>query len=256
MDKATIIGIMAAFGLVIASIMMGGSAGAFFDVPSVLIVFGGTIGAGLICMPLKQITGAAKVAGNAFFERSKDPKNLVSNLVDFAGKARKEGILALESAAKEQDDKFFQKALQLAVDGQSLDAIDDILTIEIEQIQQRHTIGAETFTTLGTFAPALGLIGTLIGLVQMLQSMDDPSSIGPAMAVALLTTFYGAILANLVFNPIAGKLKTRSKEEKLYKELILTGILSISAGDNPRIVEQKLLSFLAPRVRTSQFSGA
>ena len=161
--------------------------------------------------------GALKVASNAFLEKVKDPTSLVASMVEFATKARKEGILALESASTEQDDPFLQKALQLAVDGQSLESIDEILQTEIDQIRQRHQLGAETFSTLGTFAPALGLIGTLIGLVQMLQNMDDPSSIGPSMAVALLTTFYGAILANLVFIPIAGKLKTRSKEEVLYK---------------------------------------
>ena len=256
MDKATLIGNITAFGLVIAAIAIGGAAGAFIDVPSLLIVVGGTIGAALISLPLPQFTGAMAVAKNAFFEKTKNPAELVGTMVEYAGKARKEGILALESAAKEQQDPFLQKALQLAVDGQSLNAIEEILTTEIEAIKQRHSLGAETFTTMGTLAPALGLIGTLIGLVQMLKSMDDPSTIGPAMAVALLTTFYGAILANLVFNPIAAKLKTRSKEEVLYKELILTGMLSIAAGDNPRIVEQKLLSYLAPRQRASQFAEA
>jgi chemotaxis protein MotA len=255
MDKATLIGFIAAFGLVLLAIITGGGAGAFLDSSSLLIVVGGTLGAGMIAFPLNLVIGAGKVMGNAFSEKSKDVATLVNNLVDYASKARREGILALESASKEQDDPFLQKALQLAVDGQSLEAIDEILSIEIDKVRQRHAKGAEFFSTLGAYAPALGLIGTLIGLVQMLQSMSDPSSIGPAMAVALLTTFYGAVLANLVFNPIANKLKTRSAEEVMYRELVVTGMLSISAGDNPRIVEQKLLSFLAPNLRTSQFSS-
>jgi chemotaxis protein MotA len=255
MDKATLIGILAAFGLVIGSIAIGGSGGAFINLPSLAIVVGGTIGAGLVAFPLSQFIGSIKVATNAFFEKKRDAQTLVVTIVDFASKARKEGILALESAAKEQEDPFLQKALQLAVDGQSLESIDEILSIEIDKIQQRHQVGAEIFSTLGAYAPALGLIGTLIGLVQMLQSMEDPSTIGPAMAVALLTTFYGAVLANLVFNPISGKLKNRSREEVMTKELVVTGMLSISAGDNPRIVEQKLMSFLAPRNRASQFGS-
>ncbi len=255
MDKATLIGFLAAFGLVVGAIAVGGTMGAFVDVPSLLIVIGGTIGAGLIAFPMSDFTSAVKVAANAFSEKTRDPAEIVAKMVEFASKARREGILALESASKEQDDPFLQKALQLAVDGQSLDSIDEILSIEIEKVKHRHQQGADIFSTLGAYAPALGLIGTLIGLVQMLQSMDDPSSIGPAMAVALLTTFYGAILANLVFNPIAAKLRTRSKAEVVYKELVVTGMLAISAGDNPRIVEQKLLSYLAPAKRTSQFDS-
>jgi len=256
MDKATVIGIAAAFGLILMAISLGGSLGSFIDIPSVLIVVGGTLAAGMVSMPLEQFIGSFAVAKKAFSEQKKNPRELVGLMVEFATKARKEGILALESAAKEQQDPFLQKALGLAVDGQSLAAIESILTTEIDSIRQRHSLGAEAFSTMGAFAPALGLIGTIIGLVQMLASMDDPSNIGPAMAVALITTFYGSILANIVFNPISTKLKTRSKEECLYKELIMTGILSIAAGDNPRIVEQKLLSYLAPRERTSQFAEA
>lgn len=253
MDIATVIGIISAFSLVLIAIMSGGMLSVFISIPSVMIVAGGTMGATLINYPLGQILGVANVLKKAFFHKLISSKSIIPLLVEFASKARKDGILALESMLKEVDDSFLQKGVQLAVDGLEPTSIREILEKEIEFLEERHSLGSEIFTTMGTFAPALGLIGTLIGLVQMLQSMEDPSSIGPAMAIALLTTFYGALLANLVFLPIAGKLKTRSKEEVLSKDLIREGILSIAAGDNPRIVEQKLHAFLAPKLRESSF---
>jgi chemotaxis protein MotA len=170
-------------------------------------------------------------------------------LVGFAAKARKDGMLALESHLKDIDDSFLVKGLELAIDGQEPNSIGEILQVELESLEGRHQLCAEIFVSMGNFAPAMGLLGTLIGLVQMLQQMDDPSKIGPAMAVALLTTFYGVLLANLLFLPIAGKLKTRSKHEVLLKQLILEGVMAIQSGDNPRIVEQKLKAFVAPMDR-------
>ena len=249
MDIATVLGVVSAFGLVIIAMLLGGSLIIFIDVTSLLIVVGGTIGAGLIAYPMGHMTGAAKIAQKAFLHTPTDSAELIKQMVDFSSKARREGILALEKEVESVKDEFMVQAIQLAVDGQESEAIENLLSNEIAFLKQRHKVGAEIFTTLGAFAPALGLIGTLIGLVQMLQSMDDPSAIGPAMAVALLTTFYGAVLANLVFNPIAEKLKNRSSEEVLVKELILEGILAISIGDNPRLVEQKLKTFLAPNMR-------
>jgi len=169
--------------------------------------------------------------------------------VDLSGKARKGGILALESSIKEVGDQYFAKGLQLVVDGIEINSVRNVLEKDIEYSSDRHRLGAEVFVTIGTFAPALGMIGTLIGLVQMLQNLEDPSQIGPSMAVALLTTFYGTLVANLIFLPIAGKLKTRSKEEMLVKELIMEGVISIASGENPRIMEQKLQSFIPPKSR-------
>ncbi len=166
-----------------------------------------------------------------------------------AGIARREGILALEANTNEMKDEFMKKGMMLSVDGLEPSAIKDILDTEIVAIQERHKLGAEIFTSLGTFAPALGMIGTLIGLVQMLRTMEDPSTIGPAMAVALLTTFYGAVMANILFLPIAGKLKNRSGEEVLIKELMTEGIISIAKGENPRVIEQKLNAYLPPQLR-------
>jgi chemotaxis protein MotA len=254
MDIATIAGIVSAFGLVITAIMMGSGLSLFIDIQSLMIVVGGTLGATLINYPLKDVLKVMSVVKNAIFARQHRAQDLIANFVTLSSQARREGILALEPAIKEMDDDFLTKGLQLSVDGLEPQAIQTILETEVEHIQERHRLGAEIFSTMGTFAPALGMIGTLIGLVQMLQTMDDPSTIGPAMAVALLTTFYGAIIANIVCNPIAGKLRNRSSEEVLAKDLMVEGIMSIASGENPRILEQKLNAFLAPPLR-QQASG-
>ena len=247
MDLSTIVGLVLAFGLMLLA--MGSGVVSFINVPSALIVIGGTFGAAFVHYRFPQMLGAVGVVKQAFLYKPSSPTELIATLVDYANQARREGILALESAAEEAADPFLQRALQLAVDGHEVSAIESILSNEIDQLRERHRVGAEIFTSLATYAPALGMIGTLIGLVMMLQSMDDPATIGPSMAVALITTFYGAVMANLIFAPIAGKLKARSLEEVLYKELTMEGVLSISLGDNPRIVEQKLSSYLEPKLR-------
>ncbi len=155
----------------------------------------------------------------------------------------------MESELEGMDDAFLKKGVQLSIDGLEPAEISNLLEVEMDFIKSRHQLGAEIFTTMGTYAPAMGMIGTLIGLVQMLQNMDDPSTIGPAMAVALLTTFYGSVMANIICMPIAGKLRTRSKEEMLLKEMTVAGIISLSNGDNPRVLEQKLHAFVPPNQR-------
>ncbi len=251
MDIATLIGIVSAFGLVLLAI--GGGISLFINIPALMIVVGGTLGATMINYPLKDVLGAIKVVKNVFFTKFIAVDEITSQLVDFANKARREGILALESDAKDIDDPFLQKGVQLSVDGLEPQMIEEIMEIEIDNLRDRHTLGAEIFSTMGSFAPALGMIGTLIGLVQMLQTMDDPEKIGPAMAVALLTTFYGSVLANLVFMPISGKLRKRSKEESMAKTMIIEGVVGLTKGDNPRILEQKMLAFLSPTDRKSKF---
>lgn len=249
MDLATIVGIVLSFGLVAGAIVTGGSPMIFVNVPSMLIVIGGTIGATLVNYPLGHVLGVMGVIKNTFLAKGDNPTQVIERFIDYANRARREGILALEPLIKEVQDPFLQKGLQLTVDGLEPQTIQEILETEISYMEERHELGSEILSIMGAFAPAMGMIGTVIGLVQMLQNMNDPSSIGPSMAVALITTFYGAILANLVFNPMAGKLKTRSKEERLIKEMILEGILSISKGENPRIVEDKLNSFIPPKMR-------
>jgi len=252
MDIATILGIVSAFGLVFGAILMGGSLGMFINVPSFLIVVGGTIGVTLINYPLKEFLGIFKVVMKVFFGRDHSGLGVIKQFIDFGTKSRREGILSLESDIKDLSDEFVKKGIQLAIDGLEPESIREILETETTFIQGRHRLGAEIFTTMGTYAPAMGMVGTLIGLVQMLKSMDDPSTIGPAMAVALLTTFYGSLMANVLCMPMAGKLKTRSSEEALIKEMIIEGVMSLSAGENPRILEQKLMAFLPPSQRAGQ----
>ena len=254
MDIATIIGIVVAFGLMMMAIFQGGGIGMFIDVPSMLIVFGGTIGVALVNFPLADMLSAVKVAKKTFLIKEINTHDLIVQLMEFANKARKEGILSLQASIDQVEDPFLVKALQMAVDGQEPDDLKNMLNTEIDYIQERHSMGAEIFTALAAIAPAMGMVGTLIGLVQMLQNMSDPSSIGPAMAVALLTTFYGAVLANVLCSPMAGKLKTRSKTELLQKTIIVEGMGSILSGENPRVMEQKLHAYIAPNLRESVFN--
>ncbi len=253
MDIATILGVMSAFGLVCLAIFMGGGIQLFINVPALMIVVGGTLGATMINYPLRDVFGVFNVVKKALLTKNVSNRELIKRFIDFSSKSRKEGIMALEDEIKDVKDELLKNGIQLTIDGLEPQAIRDVLETEVDFIRSRHQLGAEIFTTMGTFSPALGMIGTLIGLVQMLQGMDDPSRIGPAMAVALLTTFYGSIMANIVCLPIAGKLRTRSKEEVLTKEMTIQGIISLTSGENPRILEQKLLAFLPPNQRESFF---
>ena len=249
MDIATVLGVISAFGLVIIAIFVGGGVELFINLPALMIVAGGTLGATLINYPLRDVFGVFSIAKNAIFTRKVSTDQLIKKFTMFANKSRKEGILALEDEMKKVKDDFLKKGVQLSIDGLEPQEIKDILETEVDFIKDRHQMGAEIFTTMGAFAPALGMIGTLIGLVQMLQTLDDPSRIGPAMAVALLTTFYGSMIANLLCIPVAGKLKTRSREEVLNKEMTIRGIISLSNGDHPRILEQRLLAYMPPQQR-------
>ena len=249
MDKSTILGIIFGFGLVIAAMSTGGGLLWFANTPSAMIVLGGTMGAVLINYPMSDILGVAKVAKNVFFQRELKTEDTINTLVEMSRIARRDGILALEDKLEGAKDPFFAKGVMLMIDGIEPAALSRILQTELEYVSERHRMGAEIFMTMGNFAPAMGMMGTLIGLVKMLMQMDDPASIGPAMAVALLTTFYGVILANLIFLPAAGKLKTRSAAEMTVKQLIINGILSVQSGDNPRILEEKLHSFISPGER-------
>ena len=253
MDIATVIGLLAAFGLLLSAILQGGSLTIFIDIGSILIVGGGTIGTVLVHFPLGDILGAFNVARKAFFHKPSSPIDTIEKLITYAGKARKEGILSLQSVMNEIDDEFFLKGLQMAVDGQEPEALKDMLEKEIEYVIERHDKGADIFATIAAYSPAMGMIGTLIGLVQMLQNMSDPSSIGPAMAVALLTTFYGAVIANIIAMPISGKLKLRSASEVLNKTLVTEGMKAILEGENPRLMEQRLHAFVSPKERQSNF---
>jgi chemotaxis protein MotA len=247
MDVASIIGMCIGFGLVLWA--LGANIMAFVDFPSVMIVFGGTIGATLLHYPLGEVLRVMRVVKKAFLHKEESAAEIIRTLVRFAETARKEGILALEQHALSLEDEFLKNGIILAVDGTDPEYIREIMTTEVDNIAERHKNGAAIMEAMGTYAPAFGMIGTLIGLIIMLRNMNDPSSIGSGMAVALVTTFYGAVLANLVFMPIAGKLKLRSAHELLLKDLCIQGIMAIQSGDNPRVVENKLKAFLDPSMR-------
>jgi len=252
MDKATVIGFVVAISCIIISILLGGSLIAFFDVPSLFIVFGGTIACLLTSFPMGDVTGLIKVAKMAFNEDATTMKDTIDLLVSLSERARREGILAIEKALNEIDDDYLKGGLRLAVDGSEPEAIKDALEIELENIEVRHKNGHKILETGGAMAPAYGMIGTLIGLVNMLQNMSDPAAIGPAMAVALLTTLYGACLANVLFIPLQTKLAYRTAAETLKKSLVIEGIIGIQGGDNPRMLRSKLETYLPPGNRSEE----
>ena len=227
----------------------GDKAGAFFDPASITIVVGGSIGAAFMSFPLKNLTGLFGVLKKAFFTKPQDPKKLIIDIVKYAEVARRDGILALEGVTKEIDDEFLITGVQMAVDGTDPEIIQTIMETELEILLERHEAGKGMLDALGRYCPAFGMIGTLIGLVAMLQHMEDPSQIGSGMATALLTTLYGALLANILFLPMAEKLAFRSAEEALSKTIIIHGVMAIQSGDNPRTVESKLMTFLPPAQR-------
>ncbi len=251
MDIATVIGLLAAFGLVIWGILLGGSLSQFWDAPSMAIVVGGTIAVLLVSFPLAKVKGLAPILRKAFFAVPQDPNEVITKMVRYAERARREGMLALEEESENETDDFLRKGLRLAVDGTDPQLLEKILETDIGQIEARHKSGKSILDAGGTFAPAFGMIGTLIGLINMLAALEDPSTIGAGMATALITTFYGALLANAVFLPLASKLEVRSGEEILVKEMIIDGIMAIQSGDSPRIVEEKLKSFLSPAQRVA-----
>ncbi|WP_298941498.1 flagellar motor protein PomA [uncultured Psychromonas sp.] len=253
MDLATLVGIIGAFGFVVMAMLMGGTLDMFVDVTSILIVFGGTAFVVMMKYNIGQFFGAIKIAMKAFMFKTDSPEELIVKTVEMADAARKGGFLALEEA--EITNPFMQKGVDMLVDGHDADVVRQTLQNDIRLTSERHEVGAEIFKNFGDVAPAMGMIGTLIGLVAMLSNMDDPKSIGPAMAVALLTTLYGAVVANMVALPIADKLKLRAQEEKLNRSLILDGVLGIQDGQNPRVIEGVLRNYLPESKRGSTDDG-
>lgn len=249
MDLATLVGIIAGFTLIGTAIFMKPGAGFFFRIDAMLIVMGGVFSATLVNFPLKDVLGSIKVAKNAFLHRALSANSLIEKLVELSRKARVEGILSLERDIAAMDDEFIKKGLQLMVDGTEPEILRDVLTTELTCLEDRHRLGQDIFKAMGTYSPAFGMAGTLIGLIQMLQQLQDPTKIGAGMAVAMVTTFYGVFLANMLFLPLAGKLKLRSDQEVVSKELAIEGICAIQSGDNPRLLRDKLVTFLAPEHR-------
>ena len=254
MDLATLIGLIGAIVLILGAILLGAASGMFFNIPSILIVVGGSIFVVLAKFTLQQFIGAVKVAVHAFKFRLPEPQEVIAEVVEIATVARKEGVLALEG--RETSSPFLQMGIQMMIDGQAPEVVKEALEKERRLALERHHWGAKIFSAFGDVAPAMGMIGTLIGLVQMLSNMDDPKSIGPAMAVALLTTLYGAILATMVFLPIADKLTLRMTEEARMQAMLIDALTAIQQGTNPRIIEQLLSSYLPPVKRGTAEAAA
>ena len=249
MDLASIVGLSFSAIVVIWGMVLGGDVKAFWDAPSVLIVLGGTLGAAMLANPIERTKNLLNILKHAFVSEQIDMIGLIQTLVSFAEKARREGLLALEEDAGQLDDEFMRKSIQLVVDGTDPELVKSILDTEIGLLEERHSSNKGYIDSIAELGPAFGMLGTLIGLIQMLGNLSDPDALGPGMAVALITTFYGSLMANMFAIPMGKKLVQNSSREILCRELMVEGILSIQAGENPRIVEEKLKVFLSPKMR-------
>lgn len=250
MDISTVVGLLLATAAIIGSIIYGSPISIFIDIPSIVVVGGGVIATTMIKWPLEQLKSLLSYYMKSIFMTRVDTRQMIDEIQKLAEMARRESVFALEKAPVE--DKFLKKAVTLAADNRPPEVITSILSLEIAAMEERHSKGVDILEGMGADGPAFGMIGTLIGLVQMLQNMSDPSSIGPAMAVALLTTFYGSVIANVFTIPVAAKLKQRSKEEATKMNIIVAGVLGIVAGENPRVIREKLDSFLPPKDRLAE----
>ena len=252
MDLNTVIGAALAFILVLGAMAIGpGGVMVFVYVPSMIIVFGGTIAVTMLAFPTPDLKPVMKVMMVAAIRKASTPTEEIDRIVEFANLARKEGLLALETKLQAVDDPFFGKGVQLVIDGFSADTVRDIMELEAEWEDSRHATGKKIVDQLGAFAPAFGMIGTLVGLVQMLQDLSDPNGIGLGMATALLTTLYGAMGANMVFIPLAGKLEMVAKTNQQLRKLMIEGIVAIQSGEKPQLIKEKLKGFLAPPMRAA-----
>lgn len=253
MDIASLVGLLLCLGLVIFGIASGDAGFAaiqyFIDVPSLLITFGGALGATMASVKLPDFIGGLTSIGLIIKSNEANIPEMITKIIELSNVARKEGLLSLEEAASGLDDPFMKKGILLIVDGTDPELVRGILETEMSCIDSRHKARSGFWDTLGSMGPAWGMVGTLVGLVLMLQNMSDPSSIGPQMAVALITTFYGSVLANWICAPTSNKLQLNNSLEMQAKEIMIEGLLSIQAGENPRVIEEKLKSFLAPKDR-------
>ncbi|MCF8720941.1 motility protein A [Nitrospina gracilis] len=255
MDAASLVGVLLGLGLIIGAIFLGGDLSHFFNLPGIMIVLGGTIAATLITFQLKDVIAAFRAAIFVFSEKKSDPNDMVETMIELCSISRRQGLIALSRIEYEND--LLRKACNLIADGSKEEMIRDTLNIEIESMKQRHFIIQDIFRKMASYAPSFGMMGTLIGLVQMLRQLNNPDTIGPAMAVALLTTFYGMLLSTLFFLPIAGKLKDRTLVELTNLEIMFEGAISILEDNNPVFVYEKLSSYVpAKRRRPPRPTGA
>lgn len=250
MDFASLFGVLLAWGaLFVALILEGGDLRSLIHLPAAILVFGGTLGAGIMSFRSNQLVSIPSLLRKVFSEQRQDVADIVLMLTRFADKARRSGLLSMERDVDQIEDSFLKQGLQLVMDGTDPEIIREILTTDLQFEVMRHRNEESIFTTLGGFAPTLGIIGTVMGLIHMLSNLNDPGKMGPLIAGAFIATLYGVASANLVFLPISNKLRAIASEEHLVHEIILEGVLSIQAGNSPRVVEEKLKAFLAPRLR-------
>ncbi len=253
-DVATVIGITCGFAMIIAAIVLGGSPGSFINPPSILIVIGGTFAITTACFSMEDMGRTFRIAGKTVFHTSREPTEAAYQVLQIAEIARKKGVLALQNILGSiENEPFLNKGILMVVDGTPGEEVEAIMKRDLQATVQRHIQSASVLRKMGEFAPAMGLIGTLIGLVQMLGNLDDPKTIGPSMAVALLTTFYGAVLANMVFLPLASKLEKNSQEETLINSVYMMAATSIGHQENPRRLEMLINSILPPAHRVHYF---
>jgi len=246
MDLSTVIGLVVAFGSLLASLLLeGGEPQAFLQPSAMLIVFGGTFGAALIAFPMETFTSLPKLFQVAIKKQDYDSPGLVEKFVELAEKARKNGLLALESETTDMKDPFLKQAVMMAVDGTEAETIKDILEVQVETLAERHEAGFGMLEAMGGFAPTMGIIGTVMGLVHVLGNLSDPNSLGPKIAVAFIATLWGVLTANLLWLPLGNKLKRKSHEEVFYRTIIIEGTLAVQSGENPRVVRQKLAGMVA-----------
>ncbi|MDA8234233.1 MAG: flagellar motor protein [Clostridia bacterium] len=257
MDKASVLGLIIAFGgMIIGIIEEGGTPGQFIGISAIFIIFGGTIGATMVCFNLEDIKKFNKLLKIAFTKTVFDINDVINKLTGYAEKARREGLLSLEAELTNINDDFLKQGLQLVVDGTDPALVRDILETQIAFKEQRHKVGAAIFETAGGFAPTMGIIGTVMGLIIVLSNLSEPDKLGSKIALAFIATLYGVGSANLFWLPVANKLKLKNKQETLMMQIILEGILSLQAGDNPSIVNEKLKAFLSPDMRQNPKVGS
>ncbi|HJN93072.1 MAG TPA: flagellar motor protein [Dehalococcoidia bacterium] len=258
MDTATLMGIMLGIiGVMGGNIMEGGSPSALINIPGFMIVVVGSLGAGIMAVPLSTVKTMPKLFGKAFKEQPVDAAAIVPQFEQMADKARREGLLSLEEESSSIDDEFTQKGLQLIIDGTDPEALREIMENEIGSMEERHKKGAAFLEGIGAYSPTLGVLGAIMGLISVLGHLDDPNAdLGHGIAVAFVASFYGVFTANIIWLPLANKLKLKSKAEIQLREIVMEGLLAIQAGDNPRIVKDKLQGFLAPTERNAEPAAA
>jgi len=251
LDLSSVIGLIAGIVVVVVTIMISGSLAGYVDIPSIICTFGGAIAMTVMAFPANKLREGFAAVKYVFLYTETNAEDIIKSIIGLANIARKEGLLALEEAAQELKDDFLQKGILLIVDGTDPELVRNILETELAFIEDRHKSNQGVYEYLGSIGPGFGMLGTLIGLINMLANLSDPSTVGPNMAVAIVTTFYGSIIQNMFCNPVINKLKLRSSQESLLKEVMLEGMLSIQAGENPRIIEEKLKAFMSPRLRNN-----